>query len=287
MIELLLRCNPSDAHPRAWPQTAEEAKSHLLQGQAQIAALLNAPANVDARLTLPLSAADLGAGDYAGVAPVQTPFAAVLGCSDARVPVEFVFGQGVNALFVVRVAGNTPAGEGSGSLDYAVANLADLRLLAVLGHTRCGAVTATVDALLEPATYAALSDKPSLHAIVDSVTPPARIAVAALEAVYGGAAAMLPGYRAGLIELAVILNAAMTARALRRTYVQSIDERFDVVYGVYNLLNHVVGQPGAAGTADVWVAGLASPPADDAAVDALGEQMARSRYIEGLLEETA
>ena len=121
-----------------------EAKSHLLQGQAQIAALLNAPANVDARLTLPLSAADLGAGDYAGVAPVQTPFAAVLGCSDARVPVEFVFGQGVNALFVVRVAGNTPAGEGSGSLDYAVANLADLRLLAVLGHT-LRRQTATVD----------------------------------------------------------------------------------------------------------------------------------------------
>ena len=210
MIELLLRCNPSDAHPRAWPQTAEEAKSHLLQGQAQIAALLNAPANVDARLTLPLSAADLGAGDYAGVAPVQTPFAAVLGCSDARVPVEFVFGQGVNALFVVRVAGNTPAGEGSGSLDYAVANLADLRLLAVLGHTRCGAVTATVDALLEPANYAALSDKPSLCAIVDSVTPPARVAVAALEAAYGGAAGRA-GYRAGMIELAVILNAATTA----------------------------------------------------------------------------
>ena len=123
---------------------------------------------------------------------MQTPFAAVLGCSDARVPVEFVFGQGVNALFVVRVAGNTPAGEGSGSLDYAVANLADLRLLAVLGHTRCGAVTATVDALLEPATYAALSDKPSLHAIVDSVTPPARVAVAALEAACSGAARRCP-----------------------------------------------------------------------------------------------
>ena len=287
MIELLLRCNPSDAHPRAWPQTAEEAKSHLLQGQAQIAALLNAPANVGARLTLPLSAADLGAGDYAGVAPVQTPFAAVLGCSDARVPVEFVFGQGVNALFVVRVAGNTPAGEGSGSLDYAVANLADLRLLAVLGHTRCGAVTATVDALLEPATYAALSDKPSLHAIVDSVTPPARVAVAALEAAYGGAAATLPGYRAGMIELAVILNAAMTARGLRRAFTQSVGERFDVVYGVYNLQNHMVGLPGVAEIADVWAAGLASPPADDAAVDALAKQMARSRYIEGLLEETA
>ncbi len=49
----------------------------------------------------------------------------------------------------------------------------------------------------------------------------------------------------------------------------------------------MVGLPGVAEIADVWAAGLASPPADDAAVDALAKQMARSRYIEGLLEETA
>ncbi len=287
MIELLLQCNPSGAQPKMRPQTAEEAKTLLLQRQAQIAALLNAPAGEDARLTLPLAAADLGAGDHAGEAPAQTPFAAVLGCADARVPVEFIFGQAVNDLFVVRVAGNTPAGEGSGSLDYAVANLTDLRLLAVLGHTRCGAVTATVDALLKPATYAALAGKPPLRAIVDSVAPAARVAVAALDAAYGGAAAPLPGYRTGLIELAVILNAAMTARALRRTFAHSIGERFDVVYGVYNLQNHVVGRPAAEGDADVWAAGLASPPEDDAAVETLGEKMARSRFIEGLLRGTA
>ncbi len=286
MIELVLQCDQSGSGPKVRPQTPEEAKSLLMQSQAQIAALLNASADENARLTLALSASDLGVGECAGVAPAQTPFAAVLGCSDARVPVEFVFGQGVNALFVVRVAGNMPAGEGSGSLDFAVANLADLRLLAVLGHTRCGAVTAAVDALLEPARYAALAVTPSLRAIVDSVTA-ARAAIDVLDAVYGAASASLPGYREGLIELAVILNAATAARGLRRIFAPSIGARLDVVYGVYNLQNHVVGLPGVAEDADSWAAGLASPPENDAAAVALGEQMARSRFIERMLHQTA
>ena len=55
---------------------------------------------------------------------MQEPFAAVLGCADARVPVEIVFGQGFNDLFVVRVAGNVLGDECLGSLDFAVSNLA-------------------------------------------------------------------------------------------------------------------------------------------------------------------
>src|SRR5690606_32102297 len=115
---------------------------------AQVASILNAPADQETRLTLPMYAADLGIGDFAGKVPAQAPFAAVLCCSDARVPPEFLFGQTVNDLFVVRVAGNVPSSDCIGSLDYAVAKLSSLRLLAVLGHTRCGAVTATVDAYL-------------------------------------------------------------------------------------------------------------------------------------------
>ena len=98
------------------------------------------------------------------------------------------------------------------------------------------------------------------------------------------AAATLPGYRAGLIELAVISRRhdrrgcaapyAVRRRAVRRRLRRTI-------------CRTMVGLPGVAEIADVWAAGLASPPADDAAVDALAKQMARSRYIEGLLEETA
>jgi carbonic anhydrase len=69
----------------------------------------------------------------------QDPFAAVLGCSDSRVPVEIVFGQGLGQLFVVRVAGNVVAPTQLASLEFAVTQLG-VRLIVVLGHSGCGAV---------------------------------------------------------------------------------------------------------------------------------------------------
>ena len=75
----------------------------------------------------------------------QEPFAAVLGCSDSRVPVETVFDQGPGQLFVVRVAGNIVAPTQLGSLELA-AGVLGVRLIVVLGHTGCGAVAATLAA---------------------------------------------------------------------------------------------------------------------------------------------
>jgi carbonic anhydrase len=80
----------------------------------------------------------------AEMAAGQRPFAAVLGCSDSRVPIEVVFGQGPGQLFVVRVAGNIVAPTQLGSLEFAVRNLG-VRLVMVLGHSGCGAVEATLD----------------------------------------------------------------------------------------------------------------------------------------------
>src|SRR5438046_9167052 len=71
----------------------------------------------------------------------QHPFAIVLSCSDSRVPPEIVFDQGLGDLFVVRVAGNVIDDQSLGSIEYAVDHLA-VRLIVVLGHQRCGAVTA-------------------------------------------------------------------------------------------------------------------------------------------------
>lgn len=82
----------------------------------------------------------------ARVAFAQHPFAAILGCADARVPVEIVFGQELGNLFVVRVAGNVASPATVGSLEFAVG--LGTPLVVVLGHTRCGALEATVDALL-------------------------------------------------------------------------------------------------------------------------------------------
>ncbi len=74
---------------------------------------------------------------------VHNPFAVFVSCSDARVPPEIIFDQGLGDLFVVRSAGNTVDKLGIGSIEYVVAVL-DARLIVVLGHGKCGAVSAAV-----------------------------------------------------------------------------------------------------------------------------------------------
>ncbi len=91
----------------------------------------------------------------------QHPFATVLACSDSRVPVEIVFDQGVGDIFVIRVAGNTSGGDEMGSIEYCVDHLG-APLLVVLGHTKCGAVTAA-------ATEAETSGH--LTALIDRIKP--------------------------------------------------------------------------------------------------------------------
>jgi carbonic anhydrase len=76
----------------------------------------------------------------------QSPFAIVLGCSDSRVPIETVFDQLPGNLFVVRVAGNFLDDNGLASIEYSVAVLGS-SLIVVLGHSRCGAVDATLQYL--------------------------------------------------------------------------------------------------------------------------------------------
>lgn len=83
------------------------------------------------------------------VATVQYPFATLLSCADSRVPAEIIFDQGIGDLFDVRLAGNVVIPEALGSLEYAAAVLGT-RLIMVLGHERCGAVTAAVKGDLLP-----------------------------------------------------------------------------------------------------------------------------------------
>lgn len=73
----------------------------------------------------------------------QNPFAAILSCSDSRVPVEILFDQGLGDLFIIRVAGNTPDEFVWASLEFAVKSL-KVPLIAVVGHEKCGAVAAAV-----------------------------------------------------------------------------------------------------------------------------------------------
>ena len=79
----------------------------------------------------------------------QEPLAIILGCSDARVPAELVFDQGLGDLFVIRVAGNIVAPSQIGSVEFA-AEAFHTRLVVVLGHSNCGAVQATLQQLARP-----------------------------------------------------------------------------------------------------------------------------------------
>ena len=96
----------------------------------------------------------------------QEPFAIILGCADSRVPAEIVFDQGLGDLFVIRVAGNIVAPSQIGSIEFAVERFG-LQLVVVLGHSRCGAIDATLEALTHPGQ----SYSPGLRSIVDRVRP--------------------------------------------------------------------------------------------------------------------
>ena len=96
----------------------------------------------------------------------QEPFAAILGCSDSRVPVEIVFDQGLGDLFVIRVAGNIVAPSQIGSVEF-VAELFKTRLVVVLGHSNCGVINATINQLQSPTGIRSRN----VHSIVSRVRP--------------------------------------------------------------------------------------------------------------------
>ena len=110
--------------------------------------------------------AALGASPRIALTQEQRPIAIVLGCSDARVPAELVFDQGLGDLFVIRVAGNIVAPSLIGSVEFAAAQF-DTRLVVVLGHTRCGAIQVTLEELRRPAE----NQSPNIRSIVDRVRP--------------------------------------------------------------------------------------------------------------------
>ena len=141
---------PNSHLPR--PETAEQALEMLKQGNARFVENLQNPQS-----TLLASNA---------LTHVHEPFAIILGCSDARVPAEIVFDQGLGDLFVIRVAGNVVAPSQIGSVEFATEKFAT-KLVVVLGHSHCGAVTACVETLINPDQQFS----PNLRSIVDRIRP--------------------------------------------------------------------------------------------------------------------
>ena len=96
----------------------------------------------------------------------QEPFAIVLGCADSRAPAEIIFDQGLGDLFVIRVAGNIVEPSQTGSVEFAASKFGT-RLVVVLGHSECGAISATIDALRSPGG----PGSENLQSIVEFVRP--------------------------------------------------------------------------------------------------------------------
>lgn len=108
--------------------------------------------------------------ERAKMAETQEPFAIVLGCSDSRVPAEMVFDQGLGDLFVIRVAGNIVAPSQVGSVEFAAESF-NCPLVIVLGHTHCGAIDSTIEALRHPDQAPSVN----LMSIVNRVRPSVEI----------------------------------------------------------------------------------------------------------------
>jgi carbonic anhydrase len=100
----------------------------------------------------------------AQVAPSQSPFAAILGCADSRVPAEIVFDRGFGDIFVCRVAGNVATPEEIGSLEFGTL-LLGAKVLMVLAHERCGAVKAAIEGGALPGHIGSLTEaiKPAVE----------------------------------------------------------------------------------------------------------------------------
>jgi carbonic anhydrase len=116
------------------PLTAQAALDRLVEGNRRFASNVRSVESLLSQL------------HRAQLVDVQAPFAVVVACSDARGPAEIVFDQGLGDLFVIRVAGNVVAPSQIGSVEFAAERFGT-RLVVVMGHTDCGAIEATIDAI--------------------------------------------------------------------------------------------------------------------------------------------
>ena len=241
-MDLIYRYNPQEPFKPTAPDSAAVAMDELRRGNQRFAEIVKRmqecalTGESGAPLVIPVGPISLGLPIVPGGAPLQSPYALVVGCSDARAPVEAIFDQSFNSLFIVRVAGNVLGTECLGSIEYAVRNLREnLRLIVVLGHTECGAVTAAVDSYVSPEASFDIAHTYTLRSLVDRIQLAVRGASKALRETVGDGVWLRPGYRTALRDMAVYMNAAVTAFDLQREIRNHNDSPLEVVDSVYDL----------------------------------------------------
>ncbi len=249
-IDYVYRFDPQNPSTKPPPPDAEVARRNLEDGNRMFARWmascqsLNPTQGEEQKYVVQCNGLEVGMVRKQGGMPKQAPFAAVIGCSDARVPTEMIFGQGFNDLFVIRVAGNVLGDVCLGSVDFAVEALSEsVKVVVVLGHSGCGAVTGAVDAYLSPLKFWSKSTSPALRTILQRIFVSVREAANGLDEVWGHDARQSPYFRDALIETAVCINAAQAAFALRQEIETAGRWEIEVLYGVYNLFNHQVTMP--------------------------------------------
>lgn len=281
MIDYVFRYAPGQGR-RQPPADADEARRVLIEGNQVFSQWMRRCRAGDVPQRHPqyvvpcggLESAVRQAGDDV---PTQEPFAVVLGCSDARVPTEMLFGQGFNDLFVLRVAGNVVGDAVQGTLDFALAALSGtIRVLVTLGHTNCGAVKGAVESYLDPDRFWAEANTPALRLIFQRILVAVRQSDNALREVWGEAVVQAPGYRQALNDTAVCLNAAQTAFTLRQQVDRGGPAGVQVLFGVCDVRSHQVCMPlnppiGAPGGG----VNLATAPEHPEAFADLARQVAR------------
>ena len=234
-----------DLPNRKPPENPHAARMRLEAGNRAFAELFKrSTTDGSARMLINVDPHDVGLLPESSAAPRQQPFAAVVGCADARVPVELLFSEGPNDLFVVRVAGNGLGDDVLGSLSYAAEHLkSSLRTIVVLGHSQCGAVSAAVDIHLQPGGYLEVMAEKALRGILDRMLIVTNVGAGWLERIHGPDVATRPGYRSALIEVAIVVNAALTAYGIDRDLESTKGNGIETVFGVYLLDDRLVWSP--------------------------------------------
>jgi carbonic anhydrase len=283
-VEIVYRYDGENPQVRSRPASTEAALLRLQDGNRAFADLLNNVKDGEGsvRHVIDVDARDFGLLAGADAAPSQRPFAAILGCSDARVPLELIFNEGPNDLFVVRAAGNGVGSDALGSLRYAVDHLGgSLKLIVVLGHSGCGAVSAAVDVFLSPSDYLSLATVRALRGILDRLLVVVQASARKLVSAFGADVVHRRGYRGALVEVAIITNAAWSAYEIQQAFAADGQGPVQVAYGVYLLESRDVWTPQLDQTLGTR---LAAPPQDAASFERLGDAVMRSSRIARLLE---
>ena len=208
----LAACAPSQAKFENPVANADEALQRLLEGNQRYAS----------NKSIDLNESQSRRAELAGG---QSPFATIFSCVDSRVPPELIFDRGLGDLFVIRTAGQVLDSAVLGSLQYGVAEL-KIPLLMVLGHEKCGAVKATVEAVENNATAEA-----EINWLVDGIRP-------AVEAAKGQSGDLLDNAVKDNVSLTVehLKESSILSEAVEKGELKIVGARYDLDTGLVEVI---------------------------------------------------